>query len=149
MCDFLCPLLKNICYLLCIFLKPAKLAMAFCILILFFVQIYRLVAICLGIPAKTFDWEYYDKNKKYHCIKGITPYDFYHSHIKPIFNLKDKVGLSHSYFTYLSYSCSILVPLLISLHFLDFDRSFFHIRFALSMTQDQVILMASCTLCSI
>eukprot|EP00794_Sanderia_malayensis_P014388 gene14388-15885_t len=56
-------------------------------------QAYKVCAICLGIPPESFDWEYYDKNKKYKCIRNITPHDFYHQHIKPIFNMEDKVVL--------------------------------------------------------
>lgn len=56
-------------------------------------NIYRVVGICLGIPNETFTWNYYDKNKAYHTIGPITPKEFYESHVKPIFNVDDKVCL--------------------------------------------------------
>lgn len=55
--------------------------------------IYRIVGICIGIPCKTFVWEYYDKSKQYHRIGPITPVEFYNEHVKPIFNVDDKVCL--------------------------------------------------------
>ncbi|KAF2899881.1 hypothetical protein ILUMI_06307 [Ignelater luminosus] len=55
--------------------------------------IFRIVGICLGIPDETFRWTYYDKNKTYHCIGPITPKQFYEDHVKPLFNVDDKVCL--------------------------------------------------------
>ena len=43
-------------------------------------DIYRILACCYGVPPKKFDFEYTDKDKKYHIIKGITPLDFYHEY---------------------------------------------------------------------
>lgn len=40
-------------------------------------EIYRILASCYGLPPKQFDFEYTDKDKKYHIIKGITPLQFY------------------------------------------------------------------------
>ena len=40
-------------------------------------DIYRILASCYGVPPKQFDFEYTDKDKKYHIIKGITPLQFY------------------------------------------------------------------------
>jgi len=56
-------------------------------------ELYKIIAICLGIPPNTFTWEYYDKDKKYHSIGPITPQDFYTQHIKPQYNLDDQVCL--------------------------------------------------------
>lgn len=56
-------------------------------------NIYRIVGICMGIPAETFTWTYYDKNKTYHSIGPITPKEFYENHVKPVFNVDDKVCL--------------------------------------------------------
>ena len=36
-------------------------------------------------------WEYYDKSKKYHKLGPITPLAFYQQHVKPYFNMEDKV----------------------------------------------------------
>lgn len=53
--------------------------------------IFRIVGICLGIPNETFVWEYYDKNKAYNRIGPITPLEFYDKHVKPHFNVDEKV----------------------------------------------------------
>ena len=73
--------------------------------------------ICLGVPPETFDWEYYDKNKAYHCIKGITPYDFYHKHIKQIFNVKDKVSIPFESCTWFSVNCQSVLSYIVVMIF--------------------------------
>lgn len=55
--------------------------------------IFRIVGICLGIPDETFVWEYYDKNKAYHSIGPVTPLEFYEKHVKPYFNVDEKICL--------------------------------------------------------
>ena len=40
-------------------------------------RIYNLLAICLGTPPDTFDFEYVDKDKAYHVCRGLTPLRFY------------------------------------------------------------------------
>lgn len=55
-------------------------------------HIFRIVAICLGIPNEEFTWTYYDKTKAYHQIGPITPQEFYEKHVKPVFNVDDKVS---------------------------------------------------------
>lgn len=55
-------------------------------------NIYRIVGICLGIPPDTFTWEYYNKAKEFKSIGQITPLDFYVKHVKPYFNVDDKVS---------------------------------------------------------
>lgn len=54
-------------------------------------EIYRIVSTCLGSPPETFTWEYYDSDKKYNKIGPIKPVDFYKNHIKPIYNMEDKI----------------------------------------------------------
>ena len=56
-------------------------------------EIYNIVSICIGIPCETFTWEYYDKDKKYNKIGPVTPFEFYEKHVKPWFNVNDKVCL--------------------------------------------------------
>lgn len=56
-------------------------------------EIYRIVGICLGVPSDTITWAYYDKNKAYHSIGPVTPKEFYEEHVKPLFNVEDKVCL--------------------------------------------------------
>ncbi|XP_050543304.1 bleomycin hydrolase isoform X2 [Daktulosphaira vitifoliae] len=55
--------------------------------------VYRIVGICFGIPPNTFEWNYYDKSKQYQSIGPITPLDFYEQHVKPIFDVTNKVCL--------------------------------------------------------
>jgi bleomycin hydrolase len=43
--------------------------------------IYRILATCMGIPPKTFDWSFRDKDKKYHQVTGITPQEFYSKYV--------------------------------------------------------------------
>jgi len=54
-------------------------------------EIYRILAICLGVPKDEFVWEYYDKNKVYHKVGPITPVKFYNELVKPVFDMENKV----------------------------------------------------------
>uniref|UniRef100_UPI00398E4AF1 bleomycin hydrolase n=1 Tax=Pristiophorus japonicus TaxID=55135 RepID=UPI00398E4AF1 len=56
-------------------------------------EVFRIVNICLGTPPETFTWEFRDKEKKYHKIGPLTPLQFYIEHVKPLFNMQDKVCL--------------------------------------------------------
>ncbi|XP_037665955.1 bleomycin hydrolase isoform X2 [Choloepus didactylus] len=56
-------------------------------------EIFRVVCICVGNPPETFTWEYRDKDKNYHRIGPITPLEFYREHVKPLFNMEDKICL--------------------------------------------------------
>lgn len=56
-------------------------------------EIFRIVTICLGLPPKTFTWEYYDKTKVYHKVGPISPLEFYNQHVKSVYNVEDKVCL--------------------------------------------------------
>ncbi len=55
--------------------------------------VYRIVAICLGVPPTTFTWEYYDKNKKAKSVGPVAPLDFYNEHVKPVFDVDSKICL--------------------------------------------------------
>jgi len=55
--------------------------------------IFRIVSICLGIPPKSFTWEYTDKSKKYQKVSNVTPQEFYNEHVKPVFDAAEKVCL--------------------------------------------------------
>jgi bleomycin hydrolase len=44
-------------------------------------EIYRIIAISLGEPPKTFDWTFRDGNGKYHNHQGLTPKSFYQDFI--------------------------------------------------------------------
>jgi len=58
-------------------------------------EVFRIISICLGTPRDTFTYEYYDKSKAYHKIGPITPQQFYHDYVKPVYNIEDKVCLIH------------------------------------------------------
>ncbi len=42
---------------------------------------YNIIAICLGNPPETFDFEYVDKEEKYHADRNLTPREFYDKYI--------------------------------------------------------------------
>ncbi len=42
---------------------------------------YNIIAICLGNPPETFDFEYVDKDGKYHADRDLTPCAFYDKYI--------------------------------------------------------------------
>lgn len=44
-------------------------------------QAYTLVAACLGNPPETFDFEYVDKDHKYHADRDLTPLAFYDKYL--------------------------------------------------------------------
>ncbi|OMJ11862.1 Bleomycin hydrolase [Smittium culicis] len=44
-------------------------------------EIYRILAISLGIPPSSFDWKFYDKDKKYLEFKDLTPKSFFNTHV--------------------------------------------------------------------
>ena len=46
----------------------------------FLEEIYDLLCKFLGKPPSNFDWEYLDKNKKFHRISNLTPLEFYKNH---------------------------------------------------------------------
>ncbi|XP_053562119.1 bleomycin hydrolase [Bombina bombina] len=56
-------------------------------------EVYRVVSICLGSPPDTFSWEYRDKEKTFHKIGPVTPLEFYKEHVKPLYNVEDKICL--------------------------------------------------------
>ncbi|XP_036370871.1 bleomycin hydrolase isoform X1 [Octopus sinensis] len=56
-------------------------------------ELYTILSVTLGTPPKEFVWDYYNKSKVYHSIGPISPHDFYHEHIKPVFDVSDMVCL--------------------------------------------------------
>ncbi|XP_029468326.1 bleomycin hydrolase [Rhinatrema bivittatum] len=56
-------------------------------------EVFRVVSICLGSPPETFSWEFRDKEKNYHRVGPLTPQQFYKEHVKPVFNVEDKICL--------------------------------------------------------
>ena len=57
-------------------------------------EIYKMLSLHMGTPPAEFDWEFQDKEKKFHAYRGLTPHTFYHNHVKV--NLNDYVCLVHS-----------------------------------------------------
>lgn len=55
-------------------------------------EVYNIIGICVGIPDETFNWEYYDKSKKYNTTGPISPLEFYEKFVKPCYNIEDKVS---------------------------------------------------------
>ena len=53
--------------------------------------IYQILALTLGLPPKTFSYEYIDKDKKYHIIKDITPQEFYKKYVA--IDLSNKISI--------------------------------------------------------
>lgn len=54
-------------------------------------KIYNFLCMCYGNPPETFDFEYTDKDKVYHCEKGCTPKTFLEKYFKD--NLSDYVSV--------------------------------------------------------
>ncbi|MBM6744706.1 C1 family peptidase [Drancourtella massiliensis] len=44
-------------------------------------DIYSFLCMCFGKPPKTFDFEYVDKEKKYHVVRNLTPKTFYEEYV--------------------------------------------------------------------
>ena len=57
-------------------------------------EVYRILAIHLGPPPTTFDWEFEDKNKKFHSFRKLTPHTFVKNYVRS--HLDDFVCLVHS-----------------------------------------------------
>ncbi|KAK3913968.1 Bleomycin hydrolase [Frankliniella fusca] len=55
--------------------------------------IFRIIGICLGVPPTSFTWEYYHNKNNYASIGPITPLEFYEQHVRPLFDVKEKVCL--------------------------------------------------------
>ncbi|KAI8321709.1 aminopeptidase C [Martensiomyces pterosporus] len=45
-------------------------------------EIHKIMAISLGQPPERFTWAFYDKDKKFHEFRDITPLEFYKDHVK-------------------------------------------------------------------
>ncbi|XP_068173275.1 bleomycin hydrolase isoform X1 [Antennarius striatus] len=56
-------------------------------------EVFRVASVCLGSPPETFCWEYRDKDKNFHRMGSMTPQEFYREHVKPLYNIQDKVCL--------------------------------------------------------
>ena len=56
-------------------------------------KIYVILTSCFGVPPKEFDFEYVDKNNKYHIETGLTPLSFFNKYIGD--DIDDFVSLIH------------------------------------------------------
>lgn len=57
-------------------------------------KIYALLCDCFGVPPTEFDFEYTDKDKEYHVIKGMTPKSFFDKFVGK--KIEDYVSLINS-----------------------------------------------------
>ena len=57
----------------------------------FLSETYQILCKFLGCPPDSFDWEFMDKNKKYHKVKNLTPTKFYNEYVD--YNVNDYVCL--------------------------------------------------------
>uniref|UniRef100_A0A672I6G7 Bleomycin hydrolase n=1 Tax=Salarias fasciatus TaxID=181472 RepID=A0A672I6G7_SALFA len=56
-------------------------------------EVFRVASVCLGSPPETICWEYRDKDKNFNRMGPLTPQEFYREHVKPLYNIQDKVCL--------------------------------------------------------
>ncbi|MGY3724062.1 bleomycin hydrolase [Granulicatella balaenopterae] len=54
-------------------------------------EIYQILSVSLGTPPETFDFEYRDSEKEYHCVKDLTPQTFFKQFVG--INLDDYVSV--------------------------------------------------------
>ena len=52
-------------------------------------EVYDLLCKFFGMPPTSFDWEFIDKDKKYHIIKKLSPLTFYKNHVN--FDVNDYI----------------------------------------------------------
>ncbi|MDR0879172.1 MAG: C1 family peptidase [Clostridioides sp.] len=57
-------------------------------------DVYNLLAISLGTPPETFDFEYRDEDKKYHLDRNLTPQEFFNKYLDV--DLNDYVSIINS-----------------------------------------------------
>jgi bleomycin hydrolase len=57
-------------------------------------EMYSLLCACFGVPPKTFDFEYVDRDKNYGIKRNLTPVQFYHDYIGSI--LDNSVSIIHA-----------------------------------------------------
>lgn len=108
-------------------------------------QVFRVVSVCLGCPPETICWEYRDKDKNFHRLGPLTPLEFYRQHVKPLYNIEDKVcSPLHVYQGPLGW-ISPLQILITYFFYIPFPKFFCFNRSALWMTPDPRIHMGSCT----
>ncbi len=54
-------------------------------------DMYRFLTDCMGKPPVKFDFEYVDRDKKYHCHRNVSPLDFYKDYLG--INLDDYISI--------------------------------------------------------
>lgn len=54
-------------------------------------EIYNILAKALGEPPSIFDFEYIDKDEKYHVDRGLTPIEFFNKYVG--WSLEDKISI--------------------------------------------------------
>jgi len=56
-------------------------------------EVFRVLAITVGVPPASFSWHYYDKSKTAQCVGPVSPQQFYEEHVRPVFDVREKVCL--------------------------------------------------------
>lgn len=64
-------------------------------------DVFRILAICLGLPPERFNWGFRDKNKNFHREEGITPLEFYDKYVG--INPSDVYTIAHCPSSYTEY----------------------------------------------
>lgn len=73
-------------------------------------EVYNFLAISLGTPPETFDFEYRDEEKNYHLDQNLTPQSFYEKYVG--INLNDYVSIINAPTTDKPYNQSYTVEML-------------------------------------
>lgn len=60
-----------------------------------------------GTPPEKFVFEFYNKDKAYNNLGPLTPQEFYNKHVRPLFNVDDKVCDIHIMWTFSQFVCGL------------------------------------------
>lgn len=101
--------------------------------------IFRIIGICLGTPPSSFTWEHYQNKNNYASIGPITPLEFYEQHVRPLFDVKEKVTCQSMHF------CALIFVLL-SIYTIKICWDFS--RFVWSPTPEKQVHTTTFTTCS-
>ncbi|KAF6021583.1 BLMH [Bugula neritina] len=54
-------------------------------------KLFEIISTCLGFPLDSVEYDFYDKDKKYHKIGPISPQEYYETSVKPHFDMSQQV----------------------------------------------------------
>jgi len=57
-----------------------------------YLQLFEIISTCLGFPPDSVEYDFYDKDKKYHKIGPISPQEYYETSVKPHFDMSQQVS---------------------------------------------------------